>query len=212
MLLGHAIPISGIVLVCRRRNLHRIIRPCTKAKPTEGVSPHTLAPERQTTQSSEQKCRPIHCKPADVVVCNRAVPATFLDTKEDRPGCSSHPEYDSTSRHDVAIDCGSSFRLVALKRYIYTSFQSDISRRLDEPEVLEAKATQVLSLIVLFYFVSIFSIGVLAIAVWLRYDLPDVARAYNVAPSWAGAFLAASAFSNNGMSLIDANMVPFQKE
>lgn len=245
MFLGHTIPISGVVLVCRRINLRQIIRPSTEAKPTDGISSHTLAPESQTAQSSGEKCRSIPRKPADVVFCNRAVPPTFIEMKEDFPGCSSHPGDNSTSRHDVAIDWGLSFdsshnekvtrfnarpheerkwyrkiprfltgryRLMALKRCICKSFEPDIPRHLDEPGVLAAKATQLLSLIVLTYFVSIFLIGVITIAVWLRYDLPDVARAYNVAPSWAGAFLATSAFSNNGMSLIDANMVPFQKE
>lgn len=101
---------------------------------------------------------------------------------------------------------------MALVQYIHRQCQHDLPLHLDEPEVVASKATQLLVLIVLIYFAIFVLLGILAIAMWLNYNLPDIPRAYNVAPTWAGAFLATSAFSNNGMSLIDANMVPFQRE
>lgn len=237
MLLGHSIPISGIVLVYRRRNLRRIIKESASEKLVECISPHTLALESQISN-----CRPIAIKNAEVVVCERAV---AIEMKGDPADCSSHPESDTLPQHGLAIGRGSRFcsddsqkvisfmtcrskqserddktthllsigsRSRALVQHMQERLQSDIPGHLDEPEVLVVKATQLLSLVVLIYFTVILLLGILAISIWLKLDLPDIARAYNVAPSWAGAFLATSAFSNNGMSLIDANMVPFQQE
>jgi Trk-type K+ transport system membrane component len=52
----------------------------------------------------------------------------------------------------------------------------------------------------------------LSIGLWLKLHRPDIPQADGVSPGWAGAFLATSAFANNGMSLIDASMAPFQLE
>ncbi|CCF40193.1 Na+/K+ transporter [Colletotrichum higginsianum] len=41
--------------------------------------------------------------------------------------------------------------------------------------------------------------------------MPSVATSNGANPWWAGIFFAVSAFNNSGMSLLDANMVPFQQ-
>lgn len=99
-----------------------------------------------------------------------------------------------------------------LVQQIQQRFQSESSADLNEPAVVANKALQLLSVLVLIYFTIFLFLGILSIGIWLELDRPDIPRGDKVPPSWAGAFLATSAFSNNGMSLIDANMVPFQRE
>lgn len=228
MLLGHALPISGIILAYRGKSIHRITRTSAGAKPTEGVLPHTLAIGNQTKQPSEEGCQSFPGK-ADLVVCDRPVPETTIETKGDPSECLPRREFDSLSLNIIFPTASSDkqsswrdkithlvavrFRCAALVQYIEKHSQSEYVFHPDEESgVLAAKAAYLLSLIVLIYFTLIFLVGILAISLWLEYNLPNIARAYNVTPSWAGAFLAMSAFTNNGMSLLDANMVPFQQE
>lgn len=195
------------------------------AKLTEGVSPHTMALKSQTRQSLEDKCRHLASKDAGEIVCSKTVPEIAIEMKEDPPGYLSHPDSGSLPLTVVSVMAcpdkqsrwyGKITHLPAVGSR-FTTLVNYISKRshsfhLDEPAVVAAKAIQLLSFIVFVYFAVILLLGVLVISIWLKLDLPNIATAYNVAPSWAGAFLATSAFSNNGMSLIDANMIPFQQE
>jgi Trk-type K+ transport system membrane component len=69
-----------------------------------------------------------------------------------------------------------------------------------------------ISVLTIIYTILFLFIGILSIGLWLKLYRPDIPQADGVSPVWAGTFLATSAFVNNGMSLIDANMAPFQLE
>ncbi|KAK1579707.1 cation transport protein-domain-containing protein [Colletotrichum navitas] len=56
-----------------------------------------------------------------------------------------------------------------------------------------------------------FVLGSLALGAWIANNMPTVATSNGANPWWAGIFFAVSAFNNSGMSLLDANMVPFQQ-
>jgi hypothetical protein len=89
-----------------------------------------------------------------------------------------------------------------------------LSRSIDpsEPGWIEYNAMILVSVLAILYTVSFLFIGILSVGLWLKLARPDIPLTDGVSPLWAGAFLATSAFVNNGMSLIDANMTPFQLE
>ncbi|KAL8397365.1 hypothetical protein RB594_004183 [Gaeumannomyces avenae] len=75
----------------------------------------------------------------------------------------------------------------------------------------EYRALKVLAVIVPVYFVMWQLLGCLALGAWVSNNMPDTATANGIRPWWLGVFNGVSAFNNSGMSLLDANMVPFQQ-
>ena len=76
----------------------------------------------------------------------------------------------------------------------------------------EYRALMIISVSTLSYAVICPLIGILSVGFWFQMCRPDVPREDGVAPFWAGAFLVMSSFANNGMSLVNRNMEPFQRE
>jgi len=54
-------------------------------------------------------------------------------------------------------------------------------------------------------------LGAVALGAWIANNSPQTATSNGVGAWWSGIFYAVSAFNNNGMSLIDLNMIPFQQ-
>lgn len=76
---------------------------------------------------------------------------------------------------------------------------------------LEYRALHLLSIVVPLYSVLWQVLGSLALGAWIANNMPTVATSNGANPWWAGIFFAVSAFNNSGMSLLDANVVPFQQ-
>ncbi|KAK2035495.1 TrkH-domain-containing protein [Colletotrichum zoysiae] len=74
----------------------------------------------------------------------------------------------------------------------------------------EYRALKVLALLVPVYFFIWQLLGCIALGAWINNYMPDTARANGINPWWLGIFNCVSAFNNSGMSLLDANMIPFQ--
>ncbi|ROV91525.1 hypothetical protein VMCG_09462 [Cytospora schulzeri] len=74
----------------------------------------------------------------------------------------------------------------------------------------EYRALKVLSVIVPLYFFLWQFLGCISLGAWIAYNKPEAATDNGVNPWWAGIFFGASAFNNSGMSLLDANVIPFQ--
>ncbi|KHN93993.1 Cation transporter [Metarhizium album ARSEF 1941] len=74
----------------------------------------------------------------------------------------------------------------------------------------EHKALQMLSLVVPLYFTLWQVLGCLGLGAWIATNQPGPALENGINPWWLGIFNGVSAFNNSGMSLLDANMVPFQ--
>jgi Trk-type K+ transport system membrane component len=68
----------------------------------------------------------------------------------------------------------------------------------------------VLAVIVPLYFFLWQFLGCIALGAWINNHQPEVSLANGINPWWLGIFNGASAFNNSGMSLLDANMIPFQ--
>lgn len=75
----------------------------------------------------------------------------------------------------------------------------------------EYRALRLLSVVVPLYSVLCHVLGSMAIGAWIANNMPKVAASNGANPWWAGIFFAVSAFNNSGVSLLDANVVPFQQ-
>ncbi|KAH6955780.1 cation transport protein-domain-containing protein [Ilyonectria sp. MPI-CAGE-AT-0026] len=74
----------------------------------------------------------------------------------------------------------------------------------------EYRALKVLAVVVPIYFFLWQFLGCIALGAWISNNMPDTAKANGINPWWLGIFNGVSAFNNSGMSLLDANMIPFQ--
>ncbi|RFU32561.1 hypothetical protein B7463_g3798, partial [Scytalidium lignicola] len=75
---------------------------------------------------------------------------------------------------------------------------------------VEYRAIKLLSWVVPVYFVAWQLLGALGLGAYMAQNKAATARGNGINPWWLGAFNAISAFNNSGMSLLDANMIPFQ--
>lgn len=75
----------------------------------------------------------------------------------------------------------------------------------------EYRALKILAVVVPVYFFLWQFLGCVALGAWMNNNMPETARSNGINPWWNGIFNGVSAFNNSGMSLLDANMVPFQK-
>ncbi|KAK4442869.1 cation transport protein-domain-containing protein [Podospora aff. communis PSN243] len=75
----------------------------------------------------------------------------------------------------------------------------------------EYQALKVLAVVVPLYGFLWQVLGAIGIGAWIAKNSPEASTSNGVNPWWAGTFYAISAFNNNGMSLIDLNMIPFQQ-
>ncbi|RSL65155.1 hypothetical protein CEP53_003789 [Fusarium sp. AF-6] len=74
----------------------------------------------------------------------------------------------------------------------------------------EYRALKALAVVVPLYFFLWQFLGCIALGAWINNRMPDTAKANGIKPWWLGVFNGVSAFNNSGMSLLDANMIPFQ--
>ncbi|CAK7272801.1 hypothetical protein SEPCBS119000_005315 [Sporothrix epigloea] len=73
----------------------------------------------------------------------------------------------------------------------------------------EYRALKLLVVVVPLYFFLWQLLGCIALGSWINGHMSSVATDNGINPWWLGIFNGASAFNNSGMSLLDANMVPF---
>ncbi|TVY34569.1 High-affinity potassium transport protein [Lachnellula occidentalis] len=75
---------------------------------------------------------------------------------------------------------------------------------------VEYRAITLLAYVVPIYFVAWQVVGCVGLGAYMASNKADVARGNGINPWWLGIFNGVSAFNNSGMSLLDANMIPFQ--
>jgi len=84
----------------------------------------------------------------------------------------------------------------------------------DERERLggyEYRALKMLAIIVPLYSFLWQFLGAVTLGACIATNSPEIATSNGVGAWWSGVFYAVSAFNNNGLSLIDLNMIPFQQ-
>lgn len=75
----------------------------------------------------------------------------------------------------------------------------------------EYRAIEFLSWMIPAYYILWQLFGCIGCGLWVMLNNPGAAEVNALNPFWVGAFNAVSAFNNSGMSLVDANMVAFQR-
>lgn len=90
----------------------------------------------------------------------------------------------------------------------FHSLSSDEREHLGGCEYLALKALAVL--VPVYFFLWQF-LGCVALGAWINHNMPETSRANGIHTWWLGIFNGVSASNNSGMSLLDANMIPFQK-
>lgn len=124
---------------------------------------------------------------AGIEKCNTNSPAHALTTAP-----NSDPEY---ARRSQGYD-GSE------KLTCYENIEEELETRY--------QAFSILSWIVPLYIILVQFWGAIALGWFISARHPSIPAGNHINAWWSGIFLSASAFNNSGMSLIDANMVPFQ--
>ncbi|OQE30115.1 hypothetical protein PENSTE_c002G03520 [Penicillium steckii] len=82
----------------------------------------------------------------------------------------------------------------------------------NNPDGVKSMAYALVAFLIVFYFIGLLILGSVVLGLWSIFVRPDIPLDNGSSPLWAGVFLATSAICNNGMSLIDTNMGPYQKE
>ncbi|KAI4263649.1 MAG: hypothetical protein L6R42_001211 [Xanthoria sp. 1 TBL-2021] len=75
---------------------------------------------------------------------------------------------------------------------------------------VEFRALEILIIVVPLYYFSWQILAAIGMGAWVANNGRDLTEGNGLNPWWVGGFNAASAFSNSGMMLLDANMVAFQ--
>ncbi|RSL99601.1 hypothetical protein CEP52_009679 [Fusarium oligoseptatum] len=83
------------------------------------------------------------------------------------------------------------------------------SQQRDELGGIEFRSLKLLLRILLLYFFLWQFLGCIALGAWINNNRPALDNSHK--PWWLGIFNGVSAFNNSGMSLLDTNMVPFQR-
>ncbi|KAI1806350.1 TrkH-domain-containing protein [Daldinia bambusicola] len=73
----------------------------------------------------------------------------------------------------------------------------------------EYRALKLLSIIVPLYFFLWQFLGCISLGAWIANNQPGPALENAISPWWNGIFNGVSAFNNSGMSVLDANMIPY---
>ncbi|KAK3723179.1 hypothetical protein LTR37_001902 [Vermiconidia calcicola] len=181
-----------------------------------------VAPDRPATATTSRSTKRAKPKHSGLFTINGigARPLTSLATKKGTPVAlqNSTDIKPSIKRAQTTLQAKGSRGDIS--KY-FDSVEGWISRNSqfhglteDEREKLggiEYRAVALLAWLVPFYFVIWQLIGCIGCGAWVALNAPGTALTNGVNPWWAGAFNAASGFSNSGMSLLDANMIAFQR-
>ncbi|KAJ5636602.1 uncharacterized protein N7484_009915 [Penicillium longicatenatum] len=232
-ILGHAIPILGVLSFTRSWRLGSVLKNKqnneTKAEeeayiPTLDI-PEKPLPEKQEDASDKGKTSPevtiaVLEAPTDIsspiepdgpYMADNCIVVTDLTQPEPVQSFVPIDENDNVLNTKRRISRMLA-RLTGIIQRTKEQLNLDVSIDYTDPEGIEYRARILLAALIIFYFLAFLSLGCLAVGLWLQIYSPEVSLTDGISPFWTGAFLATSALANNGMSLIDTNMIPFQRE
>ncbi|KAJ6102131.1 hypothetical protein N7486_004558 [Penicillium sp. IBT 16267x] len=232
-ILGHAIPILGVLSFTRAWAL------CSTLKNKQNNE--TKAEEEAYTPALDIAEKPLPEKQEDASEKGKTSPEVTIAVLEAPTAISSPVEPDGPYKADncivvtdltqpepvqsfVPMERKASFlktkrrisrmlaRFTGMIQRTKEHLNLDASIDYTDPEEVEYRTRLFLAAFIILYALSFLTLGSLAVGLWLQIYSPEVSLTDGISPFWTGAFLAASAFTNNGMSLIDTNMIPFQRD
>lgn len=237
LILGHAIPILGFISLKRAWSLRSALK-CGSNKETGDQNvPRTPTLQIQEEQITEVKegaiFAPVAGK-ANVITAVREVPADVSSPGEPEGSWNDYGFMVVTElTHTDQVQPVTSItiignkedakngkpkvsfvniRLKNLMQWAAGRLARKDSIHFSAPGEVEYMALFLISVLVILYFIGFLLLGIVSVGSWSKFVRPDIPREDKASPFWAGAFLATSALCNNGLSLIDTNMGPYQKE
>jgi len=241
LLLGHAFPIFGVIYFSRALSFRSTLKDnIADAEKKQASWPSFVQQDgahremvKGCDKQFEKDVVPVHCTdevkargPAITVQEGifssnyNAEWATYISTviiDSQFPDRSTFAECNAGDGH---ADIGNREKFV--KRFICWSngtiqgatkcFSSTWLTDYNDPDGIKCMAYGLVAILILFYFIGLLILGSVVIGLWSVFVRPDIPLDNGSSPLWAGVFLATSAICNNGMSLIDTNMGPYQKE
>lgn len=231
-ILGHAIPILGVLSFTRAWALGSALnnKQSNEAKAEETYIPSVDIPEKLSSEKQEdesEKCKTspevkvaVLEAPTDIsspvepegsYKASNCIVVTDLTQPEPVQSFVPVDENDSVLNTKRRISRMLA-RFTGMVQRTKEHLNLDASIDCSDPEGVEYKARLFLAALMILYVFAFLSFGSLALGLWLQVYSPEVSLTDGISPFWTGAFLATSAFTNNGMSLIDTNMIPFQRE
>lgn len=235
LILGHAIFILGILSFLRARTLRSVLEDARRKNGDQAVT-HTSIVQIQSEQLSEDKDGVLSVKITSLNATLGEVPAdisTLGKSEHDVPSKDNdcimlaHPNMPDQfqrvttitvigDKTDVCDAKTHMFRMVGKLKSMMQQIKKNLSMNCSidcgEPGRTEYKALSLISALVVLYYIAFLFFGIICLGLWMKYCRPEIAQVDGVSPFWTGTFLATSAFSNNGMSLLSSNMGPFQRE
>jgi hypothetical protein len=214
LILGHSIPIFGVRSLVRAWKLRSALKIDSESQNVEEMAEDKSKPKTTATVMELPQCLPspnesdslqkdygfiTSVDGTNPVYTERAIPSPM-------DGSETPTSNAKICNVRVATRLRSTIRLAG------NLIKSRGSIDYDQSGGLEYLAVCLISAFVIIYFISFLCLGIMGVGIWSHVFRPDIAHADGVSAFWGGAFLAASAFSNNGMSLITTNMGPFQRE
>ncbi|KAJ5545896.1 hypothetical protein N7494_003481 [Penicillium frequentans] len=231
-ILGHAIPILGVLSFTRAWALGSALnnKQNNETKAEEAYIPSLDIPEKPLAEKQEDESEKCKTSP-EVKVAVLEAPTDIsspvepdgsykasnciivTDLTQPEPVQSFVPvdEKDSVLNTKRRISRMLA-RFTGMVQRTKEHLNLDASVDYSDPEGVEYKARLFLAALMILYVFAFLSFGSLGLGLWLQIYSPEVSLTDGISPFWTGAFLATSAFTNNGMSLIDTNMIPFQRE
>lgn len=232
LILGHAITVHGFTSFCRARTLRSVLKVNSNQKrEMQTIINKTILRTQEVTDQKEQYTT-VYDKlpsPLETHIIGTEIYAEIPSPDEPVSHNAQHfivitnPSHDDQSQQPQFSHPRASGNLKTCLSWMTIRLRSVWPRiknpkswhsliDTEEPRWIEYKALKLITVLTILYNILFLFVGMVSIGLWMTLCRPDIPRADGVSPPWAGAFLATSSFSNNGMSLIDANMAPFQHE
>ncbi|CAG7933853.1 unnamed protein product [Penicillium olsonii] len=212
IILGHAIPICGVLSLQRAWSLRAALEDDTSNNDMRCI----IDAEKENITAAVKELPPCLFSPTESETPQEDY--GFITVVESKPD-----KYDqevgvgSITAQASSLSTAQSYilRIAAVFTNMARSARKNWIRRsidYNQPGGVECLSVTLVSILVLAYFIGFLCIGIVGIGVWSHVFRPDIAHEDGVSAFWGGAFLATSALCNNGMSLITTNMGPFQRE
>ncbi|KAJ5803350.1 uncharacterized protein N7503_005800 [Penicillium pulvis] len=231
-ILGHAIPILGVLSFTRAWALGSALNNKQKneTKAEEAYIPSLDIPEKPLSEKQEDESEKCKTSPEVKIAVLEAPTDISSPVEPDGPNKASNcivvtdltqPEpvqsFVPVDEKDSVLNTKRRIsrmlaRFTGMVQRTKEHLNLDASVDYSDPEGVEYKARLFLAALMILYVFAFLSFGSLALGLWLQIYSPEVSLTDGISPFWTGAFLVTSAFTNNGMSLIDTNMIPFQRE
>lgn len=193
LLMGHAIPISAVTLLFRKKACRDSLELLTGIDKIG--TDHALDDEGPGTEQLPQWAE------------KSTVTIKTIHSPDEPSSCQA-----TNIWHIKSAVSQLTRQLNNQLRKVSTFVRTKLFGKRTRPESVEYKALSILTLVVSIYWTAILSIGILVMGSWMKWRHADIPRADGIPPFWAGAFTATSAFVNCGMSLFDDGLVSIQSE